>query len=145
MTPNSEKPDMPSPQEMKRALNLLLEEICATTEKLLVYAEQGDWQGFAACLNQRQQCLEQLAAYVPKKADQIVSRPGALKALPQVTKKKVVSELQKVSKVDQDVFDIISKKKTEVLANIANGNKGLEFLKSRRRDLNQEKLFSKLY
>lgn len=122
-----------------------LHELELLTVELRKAAGSDDWSHFGELLTARQALLQRIEQQHSRLL--VMIHPGS--ATPPAKSGAVSADLKaqmkKVTKVNNEVLDIINEKKQRLLESMANVNKGLEFLKYVERNVNSEKLISKVY
>lgn len=144
---NSDCQETITPERHLRQLSNLLDQIAELSRELMTAAMAENWQRFGILIQERQAHLDKLDKTIAA-APQNAAIPGA-----DVEKSKQISRLQdeigqqlkKVAKVNTEVFDIINRKRQEIIKDIAIYSRGQAFLKQYQSQLNCEKTISKLY
>ncbi len=132
-------------QEILQELIPEIEDIEVCTIALLKAAKRDDWDGFSKALSERENHLQKIRKHLENiNVEEYFQKDNVGKEL-LALRDRVHTQLKKVTKVNMEVYDIINRKKDEVLSYIISGNKGLQFLKSYRTKVNQHKIISKIY
>lgn len=118
-------------------------ELCSIA--LLKAAKRDDWDGFSKALTEREKHLQKIRKYLEnfdvEGYFQQIKMDEKLRDL----RDRVHKQLKKVTKVNTEIYDIINRKKDEVLSHIISGNKSLRFLNSYKTSVNRHKIISKIY
>ncbi len=128
-----------------RELIPVFDDIVLCSVALLKAAKRDDWDGFSITLTDREKHLQKIRKHLENIDVESYLQKNKMNDELRVLRDRVHKQLKKVTKVNIEVYDIINRKKDEVLNHIISGNKSLRFLNSYKTSMNQHKIISKIY
>ncbi|RMF61119.1 MAG: hypothetical protein D6748_02425 [Calditrichaeota bacterium] len=132
-----------SGSEQEELLSLITR-LSKSTDELYQAATRGEWNVFQQHLERRGETIEALKRFVHPIPESDKTEPDLQNSKDNI-RDQLHKHLKKVTKVNTEVYDIIKRRKDELLKHILNGNKGLRFLKNFEKQVNQQKIISKTY
>ncbi len=121
------------------SLPKLVEKLQVITQHLLQDAQQENWEAFLEHAQQRAMILEQFTASARNVQSQKHSKAG------DDLNHWIKNEFRKVAKVDQEIGDIMDRKREELISKILETQNGQKFLKNYKNKVNFERIVSKIY
>ncbi len=144
---NSEHRESGTPAQSLQQLSEFLNQVAELSRELMRAAMEEDWKKFGMLIQERQVYLdkvEEVIATAPRCAP-ISGENGESGTQISRLQEEIGQQLKKVAKVNTEVFDIIIRKRQEIVKDIATYSKGQAFLRQYQSQLNCEKTISKLY
>ncbi len=132
--------------KLQASLSQVLSELYRVTQELLELAKRDDWPVFLQNLAHRETLLQQLKV-IQQQCRQWAKCHGTSRDRPQwaYMNRLMQSELEKVTKVEQEVFDTIKLKRKVLMDDIIKLNKGLAFLREYEKGVRPQNTVSELF
>lgn len=132
--------------KLQASLGQVLSQLHQTTLDLLMQAKDSDWSAFLQSLSRRETLLQQLQV-IKQQCQQCLQNYGNNYSRQQweYLNRLACSQLEKVAKVEQEVFDTIKMKREALMDDIIRLNKGLAFLREYEKGVRPQHTLSELF